>query len=526
MSARPISLVRWLLAGALLILVIGFLLSQSIGDQVPSTAPEQVQEQTIPVTDTADVQPAEEAEAEVDPLPALESLQRVNLDKAPARRSLDLQHWTTDEGARVYFMQATELPMLDLQLMFAAGASRDGNLPGLALVTNGMLNEGIEGMDAGAIAAGFERLGAQYSNSAHRDMALANLRTLTASDKLQPSLDLFSRVVSQPTFPEDAFDRLRNQLLASLRMRLQNPSALGSEAFWAGLYPEHPYGTLPSGEPESLALLTPDILETFHSEYYTAGNAVIALVGNVDRQQAERIASRLSRALPQDPAAAALPEPDPVQARHEHVLFDSQQTHIMLGQLGISRHSPDYAALYVGNQILGGSGFGSRLMEQIREKRGLSYSVSSSLVPMQAAGPFLISMQTRSDQVELALEVINTTVDEFVAEGPTQAELVRSKRQIMGEFPLSTASNDAIVGQLGIIGFYGLPLNHMQLFLDQVEKLSVEDVREAFQRHINPDRRLVVTVGPPRVLEEVEGLEAVEPTEEMILPPELVEPAQ
>lgn len=521
MSAKPIPMVRWVLAVVVLVLVFALLLSKSIKPDAPAN--EIVALEQAPVAESNDELPSE---ASTDTLPELESLQRINLDKAPARRSLDLQHWTTDEGARVYFMQAAELPMLDLQLLFAAGASRDGTLPGLAMVTNGMLNEGIKGMDSGAIAAGFEKLGAQYDNSSHRDMALTGLRTLTADDKLQPALDLFTRVVSQPSFPVDAFERLRNQLQASLQMRLQSPAALGSEAFWAGLYPEHPYGSLPSGEPESLALLTPDILATFHREYYTAGNAVIAMVGDIDRTEAERIANRLSRALPQGPAAAPVAQPDQVTSRHEHVVFNSQQTHILLGQLGISRHDPDYAALYVGNQILGGSGFGSRLMEQIREERGLSYSVSSSLVPMQALGPFQIGMQTRNDQVELALEVIDATLEAFVREGPTQAELTRTKRQIMGEFPLSTASNDAIVGQLGMIGFYGLPLNHMQLFLDQVEKLEVEDVRAAFQQHIDPQRRLIVTVGPEPVLAEVDALEGTEATDQVIVPDAPLESAE
>jgi zinc protease len=520
MAARTIPIARWVIAGLFLVIVLGLLLSKSIGvKDEPAQA-------TMPEMDTAQAETAAEETTESavqsDQLPALKSLQRVDLEKAPARRSLDLQHWITDKGSRVYFMQATELPMLDLQLMFAGGASRDGDQPGVALVTNGMLNEGIKGMDAGAIAAGFEKLGAQYNNSSHRDMALTNLRTLTASDKLQPALDLFTRVVSQPTFPEESFERLRNQLLASLQMRLQSPSALGSEAFWTALYPDHPYGSLPSGQPESLAQLTPAALKAFHREYYTAGNAVIALVGNVDRQEAERIANRLSRALPPGPAVASVVEPAPLQPKREHLLFDSQQTHILMGQLGISRHDPDYAALYVGNQILGGSGFGSRLMEQIREQRGLSYSVSSSVIPMQASGPFQISMQTRSDQVALALEVIDSTLTEFVRDGPTETELVRSKRQIMGEFPLSTASNGAIVGQLGAIGFYNLPLNQMQLFLDQVEKLSVADVQAAFQRHIKPDQLVIVTVGPALAPEPAENV--IAPADAPVPVPQAPEP--
>src|SRR5690606_24500589 len=181
-----------------------------------------------------------------------------------------------------------------------------------------------------------------------------------------------------------------------------------------------------------------------------------------------------------------------------------------------------YAALYVGNQILGGSGFGSRLMQEIRESRGLSYSVSSRLIPMQATGPVMVSMQTRADQVDLALEVIHQSLDAFISEGPTEAELTRTKRQINGEFPLSTANNASIVAQLGMIGFYELPLNHLQLFLDQVQALTTEDIRAAFARHFDPEQRLVITVGPAMVIQETAPAEpeAAEPEAETHNAPE------
>src|SRR5690554_1884289 len=228
-------------------------------------------------TGPADAEP-EDAVSEL--LPALESLQRIDLDQAPARRNLDLQHWVTEQGARVYFMPAAELPMLDVQVLFAAGASRDGDKPGLAMLTNGMLNEGTGSKDAGAIAAAFEQLGARFTNSSHRDMALVGLRTLTEQDKLDPALALFSEVMSRPSFPEDAFERLRNQLLASQRLRLQRPGALAREAFWADLYPQHPYGSLPEGTAASLTGISIAVLEDFHRNYYSSGNAVTALVGD------------------------------------------------------------------------------------------------------------------------------------------------------------------------------------------------------------------------------------------------------
>ena len=479
-----------------------------------------------PVTSTPAEQAAPEGSAPADAvselLPELESLQQINLDQAPARRNLDLQHWVTEQGARVYFMPASELPMLDVQVLFAAGASRDGDQPGLAMLTNGMLNEGTGSKDAGAIAAAFEQLGARFTYSSHRDMALVGLRTLTEQDKLDPALALFSEVMSRPSFPEDAFERLRNQLLASQRLRLQRPGALASEAFWADLYPQHPYGSLPEGTAQSLTGISIADLEQFHRRFYSAGNAVIALVGDIDRAGAERIAQRLANALPQGPAAESTPAPEPITSSHRHIEFNGQQTHVLVGQHGISRHDPDYVALYVGNQILGGSGFGSRLMEEIRETRGLSYSVSSNLIPMQATGPFMISMQTRADQVDQALEVIHQSLDRFISEGPTEAELIRTRRQISGEFPLSTANNAAIVGQLGVIGFYGLPLNHLQLFLDQVQALTTEDIRQAFARHFDPERRLVVTVGPaalavPQAEEQLD--EEVQPEEDALRVP-------
>ena len=395
---------RWI-AALLTLAVLAALLWFMNQQPTPDSPPAPISESSQPLA-TSDAKPdsAEPADAIEELLPELESLQRIDLDQPPARRNLDLQHWVTEQGARVYFMPADELPMLDVQLLFAAGASRDGEQPGLAMLTNGMLNEGTGDKDAGAIAAAFEQLGAQFSNSSHRDMALLSLRSLTATDKLDPALALFANVISRPSFPDEAFERLRNQLLASLRMRLQRPAALASEAFWADLYPQHPYGSSPEGTPESLNGLDIEQLRQFHQQYYTAGNAVIALVGAIDRAQAERIAQRLADALPQGEAAEVTDEPLPITSSHRHIEFNGQQTHVLVGQHGISRHDPDYAALYVGNQILG---FGSRWMEEIREPRGLSYSVSSRLMPMQATGPVMVSMQTRADQLDLALSVIH-----------------------------------------------------------------------------------------------------------------------
>ncbi|HEC53546.1 hypothetical protein LCGC14_0200220 [marine sediment metagenome] len=491
-SIKPFALLRWLLALVALGIMLAVLLNKSPREEMP---PEPTPVAAEPV---ASSEPDMAEEVFGSPLPALESLEQLDLETPPARRGLDLQHWTTSQGTKVYYMQADELPMLDVQLLFAAGASRDGDKPGLAMLTNALLNEGTERLSADDIASGFERLGAQFSNSAYRDMGLITLRSLTASDKLEPALALFAQILAEPAFPAKAVERVREQMLAGLQYRLQSPGAQASEAFWSALYPEHPYGILPDGQADSLKAISRADLQRFHNTYYSSGNAVIALVGAISREQAEQLAQHLADALPDGPAAELTPEPQPVTASRIQVDFNSEQTQVIVGQQGIKRGDPDYAALYLGNQILGGSGFGSRLMEQVRENRGLAYSVSSGFTPMQAPGPFSINLQTRNDQAALALEVVNSTLDEFIAKGPTEAELARAKQQVLGQFPLSTASNSAIVGQLAAIGFYHLPLNQMQLFMDEVQALTAEQIQSAFAAHLDPSQRVTITVGPPQ----------------------------
>ena len=419
------------------------------------------------------------------------------LDNKPlARRELDIQSWQTTGGARVLFVEAHQLPMFDLRLTFAAGSSQDGDMPGLAMLTNAMLNEGIEGKDVTAIAEGFESLGAEFGNGSYRDMAVASLRSLSAPDKREPALQLFSQVVGHPTFPADSLQRIKNQVLAGFEFQKQNPGKLASLELFEQLYQDHPYAHPSEGTPDSIPAIDADQLRAFHAKAYTAANAVIALVGDLDRTEAQAIAEQVSAALAQGPALPPPPAPSAPEAGTRHIDFPSNQTHLMLAQLGIPRGDPDYAALYLGNQILGGGGFGTRLMEEVREKRGLTYGIYSGFSPMQTNGPFMINLQTRASLSEGTLQLVQTLVDEFLKNGPTQAELERSKREIAGSFPLSTASNADIVGQLGSIGFYNLPLTYLEDFMQQVQALSVEEVKAAMNKHLSAGDFVIVTVGP------------------------------
>ncbi|MFC3608258.1 M16 family metallopeptidase [Stutzerimonas tarimensis] len=425
----------------------------------------------------------------------LESLAGLG-DQTLARRDLEIHSWKTVEGAQVLFVEARELPMFDLRLTFAAGSSQDGGVPGLASLTNAMLDEGVPGRDATAIAQGFEELGASFGKGAYRDMGVLSLRSLSDPARREPALALFSQVAGQPSFPADSLARIKNQLMAGFEMQKQNPGRLASLALFESLYDEHPYGHPSEGTPASVPAIAVEQLRAFHRRAYSAGNAVIALIGDLDREEAQAIASQVSAALPQDSPPGPLAQPRRPEGSRQHIEFPSQQTHLMLAQLGVPRGHPDYPALYLGNQILGGGGFGTRLMEEVREKRGLTYGIYSGFTPMRAAGPFMISVQTRADMAEGTLELVQALVREFLAEGPTEAELERAKRETAGSFPLSTASNADIVGQLGSIGFYGLPLGYLEDFMRDVQAVSAEDIRAAMNRHLSAEDFTVVSVGP------------------------------
>lgn len=366
--------------------------------------------------------------------------------QAPVHRKLDIQEWKTAEGAKVLFVEAHELPMFDLRLTFAAGSSQDAGTPGLSMLTNAMLNEGVPGKDTTAIAAGFEDLGASFSNGSYRDMAVAGLRSLSDADKRTQALKLFEQVIGQPTFPEDALARIKNQVLAGFEYQKQNPGKLAGLELFKRLYGEHPYAHSSDGDEKSVPPISREQLQAFHKKAYAAGNVVIALVGDLSRQEAEAIAAEVSKALPQGPALAKTAQPETPKPGLTHIDFPSEQTHLMLAQLGIDRQDPDYAALYLGNQILGGGGFGTRLMDQVREKRGLTYGIYSGFTAMQARGPFMINFQTRAELSEGALKLVQDIVRDYLANGPTQKELDDAKRELAGSFrcpPRATPTSSA-----------------------------------------------------------------------------------
>ncbi len=414
---------------------------------------------------------------------------------ALAHAGPEVESWRTESGAKVMFVAAPDLPMVDVRVVFNAGSARDGDLPGLAKFTNAMLNEGAGDWDADALALRVEERGIQLGQGSLRDMAWVSVRSLVEPEVLEVALDTAATVLARPSFDPAAIERVRQQMQVALRASLQSPAGVAKRRFYQTLYGEHPYAHDPGGDQASLAAITRGDLVRFHRRYYVGANAVVAIVGAVDRAAAERIAARVTAGLAHGSAAKALPPAPVVSAGELREDFPSSQTHIYVGQGGMARHDPDYFALYVGNHVLGGSGLVSTLGEEVRNKRGLSYSVYSYFSPMQVDGPFLMVAQTKNTQAEEALKVMRETLARFVEQGPSEQALEDAKRNLIGGFPLRIASNAKIVEYLAMMGFYDYPLDYLDTVAERIAAVDVDQVRDAFGRRIGASAGIAVIVG-------------------------------
>lgn len=408
----------------------------------------------------------------------------------------EIQHWQTSAGARVMFVPVKGLPMVDVRIVFDAGSARDVGKSGLATLTNGLLAEGAGGLSSQQIAERFESVGAQFDNGAERDMAYVGMRSLTEAKYLNTAVDALSRVLTQPEFPENAFARELARMKVAAVAREQSPADIAEAAFYKAIYKNHPYADPVDGTQESLQGLQLEDVRRFYQQYYAAKNAVIAVVGALDRTQAEALVEKIVVNLPAGYHADALPEvPELKQAEEVRIDYPSAQTHIYVGQPGMTRTDKDYMPLYVANHSFGGSGFASRLVKSIREQRGLAYSVYSYFLPMREAGPFLMAMQTRNDQTTEALSLLRSELDTYLKDGPSEAELNASINNITGSFPLNLDSNSKLLGYIAMIGFYDLPLDYLQTFKARVEAVTADAAHQAMQQRIHPERLVTVVVG-------------------------------
>jgi zinc protease len=404
-----------------------------------------------------------------------------------------IEHWTAPSGARVFFIESRVVPIVDIQIDFAAGgAYAPEDKAGLAGLTHGLLDTGAGELDEEKIADRLADIGARLGGSVDQDRASISLRSLSSAREREAALELMRLVLQQPMFPAAALEREKARSIAGIREADTRPGSIAAKRFAAALYPGHPYGRLPTVE--SVEKITRDDLLAFYRAHYGARRAVVSIIGDLGRAEAEAIAQRLTAGLPDAPARAGLPDaamPARTTLRVDH---PATQAHIHLGLPAVRRGDPDYYALLTGNYILGGGGFVSRLMKEVREKRGYAYSVYSHFQPLQQPGAFQIGLQTKREQAGDALKVVEEVLAEFLARGPSEDELKAARRNLADGFPLRIDSNRKLLDHIAVIGFYGLPLNYLDEFPRRIEAVTIAEIRAAFQRHIKPEHLVTVIV--------------------------------
>jgi zinc protease len=416
---------------------------------------------------------------------------------------IPIQHWTQPNGARVFLVESPAIPMVDVQIDLDAGARRDpADKPGLANLMASSTSYGLRASSAGPaldenqLSEAWADLGASFGGGASADRMSFTLRSLTFPDLLDKAVALAARELGEPAFPEAPWLRDRPKMIASIKEANTRPATLAARAFGQAVYGSHPYGY----ETTEASLLRTGVqdLRSLHARVLRACGVQVSIVGAVNRSQAEALVTRLLSRLPQDGCSPlpAVPEVEPLAAASEQrIPFASAQAHVMLGQPGYARNDPDFFALTVGNHILGGGGFTARLTEEVREKRGLTYSVYSYFSPGKHAGAFTIGLQTRPDQAEQALTLVREVVSRFVQQGPTDKELRAAKDNLIGGFALRLDSNKKLLENVVNIGWNGLPLDYLDTWTQQVERLTTTDVRDAFARKIQPQRMATVVLG-------------------------------
>jgi zinc protease len=415
----------------------------------------------------------------------------------PASAGLNIQHWTLPQGGAVYFVENHDLPMLDISVDFSAGSARDGAASsGLAAMTNRLMTLGAGPWSEQQVAERLADAGANLSGRFDQDRGGFTLRTLSSMEERTTALAVLQAVLTQPRFDATVLARETQRAVASIQDASVKPEYQGAKAFQTAIYGAHPYALPEEGEIDTLVKLTAADLQAFHKKYYVASNMVIAIMGDMTRAEAEALAVKLATELPQGeappalPAVATLDKPVDIPISHH-----ASQSHLFMGAPGLKRIDPDYFPLLVGNYILGGGGFDSRMLIEIRQKRGLAYSAYSYFSPLQELGPFQIGLQTRRDATDEAVKVVRETLRRFIDEGPSDAELAQAKSNLIGGFPLRLDSNKKIQEHLAMIGFYRLPLDWLEAYPKAVEAVTREDIVRAFRVRVRPDAMVTVIVG-------------------------------
>ena len=421
-----------------------------------------------------------------------------------AHAILPIEKLESYNGARGYLVQTKTLPMVDIEVSIDAGDRYDPvGKSGLADMTAALMKYGVRGdkgiLSEAQIADEIADLGANIGFSVGGERAILRIRSLSRKDLRDRAVKLAGAMLSAPSYDTKIVDREKQRTIANLLEAETKPEYVLERSFTKSVYGNYPLANSPTTK--SVAAVSAADLVQFHKQFYRSERMIVSIVGDVDRAEANEIMQTLLKKIPQSgPVVASLPElqrspVEPLTQREQQIPFDSQQAHIAMGMTAVTRNNPDYFPLLVGNYVLGGGGFVSRLMSEVREKRGLAYSVFSYFAPGKDTGIFQAGLQTKGDQAALALDVMSSTIAKFIADGPTPAELLAAKSNLVNGYPLRIDNNRKLLDNVSSIAWNDLPLDTMEIWTKQVEAVTLDQVTAAFQKYLAMDRMRIVVLG-------------------------------
>ena len=421
-----------------------------------------------------------------------------------AQAILPIEKLDSVKGAKAYLVQTKALPMVDIEISIDAGDRFDPTgKSGLASMTAELMSYGARSskgaLSEAQIADEIADLGANFGISVGGERAVIRIRSLSRKDLCDRAVQLASAMLSAPTYDAKILEREKQRAITGLLEAETKPESVLERRFRKSVYGNYPLSESPSVK--SVGSVSVSDLARFHQQFYRGDRIIVSIVGDVSPAEANEIVEVLLKNVPQSGAAIpALPQferspIEPLASRQIYIPFDSQQAHIAMGMTAITRSNPDYFPLIVGNYILGGGGFVSRLMSEVREKRGLAYSVFSYFAPGKDTGIFQAGLQTKGDQATLALEVMNSTIANFIANGATPSELQAAKANLVNGFPLRIDNNRKLLDNVSSIAWNDLPLDTLETWTTKVDAVTLEQVSAAFQKYLAMDRMKIVVLG-------------------------------
>ncbi|NVO56206.1 insulinase family protein [Rhodobacteraceae bacterium B1Z28] len=418
----------------------------------------------------------------------------------PAWAEIEIQEVTSPGGIKAWLVEDQSIPFTALDLRFRGGTSLDDpDTRGAIYLMSGLIEEGAGDMDARTYARELESLAASFGYSASDDTVSISAKFLT--ENREDVINLLRTTIHEPRFDQDAVDRVKAQILSGLKSDLKDPNDIAGRSFAEMAYGDHPYGSEGKGTMDSVSALTRDDVVTAYGSVFAKDRLYVGAVGDISAAELGTLLDKLLADLPETgkpiPDRAEVTIPGGVNV----VDFDTPQSVALFGQKGIDRDDPDFFAAYILNHIIGGGGFESRLMQEVREKRGLTYGVYSYLVPKDLASVYLGSVSSANDRIADAVEVIRNEWARAATEGVTQNELDDAKTYLTGAYPLRFDGNGQIAGIMVGMQMEGLPIDYIATRNDKVNAVTLDDVNRVASELLDPDGLHFTVVGKPVGLE-------------------------